>query len=158
VRDVARRAMVIPTTKRLAELLRELREARQQLAVVVDEYGGTAGIVSMHDVLEELVGEIENEYDAPVDALTWLDDHTVEAPGALTIDDFDDAVGRRLPDLGPRTLGGLAFSVLGRRPRTGDEVEVDGVRMRVAALDGLRITRVQLRLPEAAGPDHAGAN
>jgi putative hemolysin len=148
VRDVARRAVVIPTTKRLAELLRELREARQQLAVVVDEYGGTAGIVSMHDVLEELVGEIENEYDAPVDALTWLDDRTVEAPGALTIDDFDDAVGRRLPEVGPRTLGGLAFSVLGRRPRTGDEVEVDGVRMRVAAMDGLRITRVRLRLPD----------
>jgi putative hemolysin len=148
VRDVARRAVVIPTTKRLPELLRELREARQQIAAVVDEYGGTAGIVSIHDVLEELVGEIENEYDAPVDALTWVDDHTVEAPGGLTIDDFDDAVGRRLPDVGPRTLGGLTFSALGRRPRPGDEVEVDGVRMRVTAMDGLRITRVRLRLPD----------
>jgi putative hemolysin len=152
VRDVVRPALVVPTTKRLPDLLRELRDQRQQLAVVVDEYGGTAGIASIHDVLEELVGEIENEYDAPTEGLTWIDDATVEVPGSLTIDDFADAVGHALPQRGPRTVGGLAFSALGRRPEPGDEVAVDGVQMRVGAVDGARVTRLRLRLPEPARP------
>jgi putative hemolysin len=152
VRDVARPAVVVPTTKRLPDLLRELRDQRQQLAVVVDEYGGTAGIVSIHDLLEELVGEIENEYDTPAGALDWVDDQTVVVPGSLTIDDFGDATGIQLPQEGPRTLGGLAFHKLGRRPALGDEVWVEGVQMRIEELDGLRITRLRLRLPEPARP------
>jgi putative hemolysin len=152
VRDVVRPALVVPTTKRLPDLLRELRDQRQQLAVVVDEYGGTAGIASIHDVLEELVGEIENEYDTPAEALDWVDDRTVVVPGSLTIDDFADAVGVQLPLEGPRTVGGLAFHKLGRRPAPGDEVECDGIRMRVEQMDGLRITRLQLALQEPARP------
>src|SRR3954447_600325 len=140
VKQIARPAVVVPTTKRLPDLLRELRDQRQQLAVVVDEYGGTAGIVSIHDLLEELVGEIENEYDTPVEDLDWLDDRTVVVPGSLTIDDFADATGVQLPQAGPRTVGGLAFHALGRRPTVGDEAGAEDVQMRVEAMDGLRIT------------------
>jgi putative hemolysin len=148
VRELARQALIVPTTKKLPVLLRELRDQKSQIAVVVDEYGGTAGIVSIHDLLEELVGEIENEYDVPAEALEWVDERTVEAPGSLTIDDFEDVTGVQLPERGPRTLGGLAFDALGRRPEVGDEVDVDGVRLRVLELDGLRITGLRLTLPE----------
>src|SRR3954453_20654883 len=85
VGSLAREAMVVPTTKDLGALLRELREARQVMAIAVDEYGGTAGIVTLHDVLEELVGEIESEFDLPNNELTWSDDHTVEVSGSMTI-------------------------------------------------------------------------
>jgi putative hemolysin len=155
VREVARDALIVPTTKRLTVLLRELRERKTQIAVVVDEYGGTAGIVSIHDLLEELVGEIENEYDVPADALHWLDDRTVEAPGSLTIDDFEDVTGFQLPERGPRTLGGLAFDALGRRPEVGDEAEAEGARLKVLELDGLRITKLQLTLPEGFAREDA---
>jgi putative hemolysin len=152
VKEIAREAVVVPTTKRLPDLLRELRDQRQQLAVVVDEYGGTAGIVSIHDLLEELVGEIENEYDTPAGALDWVDDRTVVVSGSLTIDDFGDATGVQLPLEGPRTLGGLAFHKLGHRPALGDETWAEGVQMRIEELDGLRIMRLRLRLPEPAQP------
>lgn len=143
---LARQPPIVPMTKDLGALLRELREGRQQMAVVVDEYGGTAGIVTVHDVLEEIVGEIENEFDLPNNALDWIDDKTVEVAGSMTIDDFNETVGTQLPQEGPRTLAGLAFDALGRRPRPGDVVDVDGVAFRVVDLEGLRITKLRVSL------------
>lgn len=143
---LARQPPIVPVTKDLGALLRELREGRQQMAVVVDEYGGTAGIVTVHDVLEEIVGEIENEFDLPNNALDWIDDKTVEVAGSMTIDDFNETVGTQLPQEGPRTLAGLAFDALGRRPRPGDVVDVDGVALRVEDLEGLRITKLRVSL------------
>src|SRR4051794_19673116 len=102
--ELARQPPIVPMTKDLGALLRELREARQPLAVVVDEYGGTAGLVTLHDVLEEIVGEIEDEYDLPSNALEWFDDRTVRVAGSMTIDDFNETVGTGLPTEGPRTL------------------------------------------------------
>jgi putative hemolysin len=151
IRELARPAPIVPETKDIGALLRELREQREQLAAVVDEYGGTAGIVAMEDILEELVGEIEGEYDLPDSTLTWLDDHTVEVAGSMTIDDFNEAVGTELPQRGPRTLAGLTFDAIGRRPQAGDVAEVDHVRIEVEEVDGLRITklRVMLQAPAA---------
>jgi magnesium and cobalt exporter, CNNM family len=146
VGEVVRSPLVVPETKDLGALLRDLREQRQQLAVVVDEYGGTAGIVTIEDVLEEIVGEIEDEYDLPDSTLTWLDDATVEAAGSMTIDDFNEALGTDLPQRGPRTLAGLVFDALGHRPRPGDAVRAGGAHLRVEALDGLRITRLRIAL------------
>jgi putative hemolysin len=146
VAELARAPYIVPETKDLGALLRELREQRQQMAVVVDEYGSTAGIVTVHDVLEELVGEIENEFDLPNSKLDWIDDHTVEVAGSMTIDDFNEAVGASLPQRGPRTIAGLAFDALGRRPRPGDEAEVAGATLRIEEVEGLRITRLRIRL------------
>jgi putative hemolysin len=146
VGPLARPAMVVPMTKDLGALLRELREARQVMAVVVDEYGGTAGIVTLHDVLEELVGEIESEFDLPNNELEWIDDRTVQVSGSMTIDDFNEAVGTHLPQRGPRTLAGLAFDALGRRPEPGDVVEIDGVTLRVEEVQDLRITKLRIEL------------
>jgi putative hemolysin len=146
LRDLARPAPIVPETKDIGALLRELRDQRQQLAIVADEYGATAGIVAIEDILEEIVGEIESEYAVPDDELSWVDDRTVEAPGSMTIDDFNESVGASLPQRGPRTLAGLAFDALGRRPRPGDAVSVDGVRLEVEQVDGVRITKLRIAL------------
>jgi magnesium and cobalt exporter, CNNM family len=138
---------VVPETKDLGALLRELREARQHLAIVVDEYGGTAGIVTLEDVLEELVGEIEDEYDLPDDTIERVDGTTVRVAGSMTIDDFNETLGTHLDDGAARTLAGLVFNELGRRPREGDEVEAGDVRLRVEQLDGNRITRLLVHVP-----------
>ncbi len=149
VAELARPALVVPETKDLGPLLREQRELREQLAIVVDEYGATVGIVSIEDVLEQLVGEIEDEYDLPDATLERLDSRTVQVAGSMTIDDFNEAVGTRLPIGETRTLAGLAFDRLGRQPREGDMVRVEGAELRVDEVDHARITRLRIRLPEA---------
>jgi putative hemolysin len=148
---LARPAIAIPETKDLGPLLRELREARQHLAVVVDEYGGTAGIVTLEDILEEIVGEIEDEYDLPDDTLEWLDDRTVAVAGSISIDDFNEMVGTALPKTDARTLAGLVFNALGRRPEPGDTVDFDPIRVTVDALDGLRISRLRVHVEGRPG-------
>jgi putative hemolysin len=145
---LARPALVVPETKDVGALLREMREQRQQLAIVADEYGATAGIVALEDVLEEIVGEIEDEFDLPDDTLLRLDDGTLEVAGSMTVDDFNEEVGTALPQRSARTLAGLVFEELGRRPLVGDVVTVAGVTLRIVGLDGLRITRLHV----AGGP------
>src|SRR5215218_6339763 len=98
---------VVPATKDLGALLRELREQRRHLAVVADEYGGTAGIVTLEDILEEIVGEIEDEYDLPDSTLERIDDRTVRVAGSITIDDFNETIDTDLPLDDTRTLAGL---------------------------------------------------
>jgi putative hemolysin len=153
VADLARPALVIPESKDVGALLRELREQRQQLAIVVDEYGATAGIVALEDVLEEIVGEIEDEFDLPDATLRRIDAQTVEVAGSMTIDDFNETVGTALPQRSARTLAGLVFDELGRRPQLGDTVVLDGVTLRIAELDGLRISRLRVTSPAPDVPD-----
>jgi len=147
VGKLARPVLAVPETKDLAALLRELRERREQLAVVLDEYGAVAGIVTVEDILEEIVGEIEDEFDFPDARITRVDERTVIVAGSLTIDDFNEMLASRLPQGGPRTLAGLVLEALGRRPDPGDTVTVDGVEILVEGLDGLRITRLRVTLP-----------
>jgi putative hemolysin len=154
VGDIGREAMIVPETKDLGALLREMREQHQQLAVVVDEYGATAGIVTIEDVLEQLVGEIEDEFDLPDGAVTWVGERTIRVSGSMTIDDANEEFGLRLAQRGPRTLAGLVFDELGRRPDPGDRAEFDGVEFLVEAMEGVRIVRLQIRLPAA---DDTGA-
>jgi len=147
VGKLARPVLAVPETKDLAALLRELRERKEQLAVVLDEYGAVAGIVTVEDILEEIVGEIEDEFDFPDARITRVDERTVIVSGSLTIDDFNEMLDTQLPQDGPRTIAGLVLETLGRRPDPGDTVTVDGVEMLVESLDGLRITRLRVTLP-----------
>ena len=143
-------APVVPITKDLGALLRELREQHRQLAVVADEYGGTAGIVTLENILEEIVGEIEDEYDLPDASLERVDETTVRVAGSLTIDDFNEEMGTSLPQDDARTLAGLVFNRLGRRPKAGDEVQEGDVVLTVEQTDSARITRLLVRLPQPA--------
>jgi putative hemolysin len=147
---LARPVPVVPETKDLAALLRELREERQPVAVVADEYGSTTGIVTLEDVVEELVGNVEDEVDLPDARMERVDARTVRMAGSVSVDAVNETLGIRLPVRDAHTVAGLVFAALGRRPVVGDRVELDEVALVVDALDGLRITRLTLTLPEAA--------
>jgi len=146
---LARPALIVPETKDIGALMREQRAEGAQLAVVVDEYGAVAGIVTLEDVLEELVGEIQDEFDLPDGRIERVADGTVRVAGSMTIDDFNEAMGTQLPQNGPRTLAGLVFDALGRRPAPGDSVESAGVKLTVERVDDLRITGLLVTLPQA---------
>lgn len=135
----------VPETVRLGPLLVELRGLGLQMAVVVDEYGGTSGIVTLEDVVEELVGDVADEHDPRRAGAVRGADGSWVVPGVLRPDELTERTGVVVPE-GPayETLGGLVMSVLGRLPVVGDEVEVDGVRLRVEAMDSRRVERVRV--------------
>ena len=144
VHDSMRRAMFVPETKRVDELLSEMRTEGGHLAVVVDEYGGTAGLVTLEDLVEELVGEIVDEFDRPEPLLEPLAGGEALVHGRMPVDQLNTLVGAELPDDDWDTVGGLIFSTLGHVPEVGETVEVDGIRLRVEHMQGRRITRVRL--------------
>jgi len=133
----------VPETVRLGPLLVELRELGMQMAVVVDEYGGTSGIVTLEDVIEELVGDVADEHDRRRSTVTRRADGSWALPGLLRPDELTEATGLSVPEDGPyETLGGLVMALLGRVPEVGDEVVADDVRLRVEAMQGRRVERV----------------
>jgi len=135
----------VPETVRLGPLLVELREQGMQMAVVVDEYGGTAGVVTLEDVIEEIVGEVADEHDPALAGVYRLGGGW-SAPGLLRPDELAEETGVRVPDdPAYETLGGLVMARLGRVPVPGDEVVVDGVRLRVQQMDGRRVARLSVR-------------
>ncbi|GAA1709609.1 hemolysin family protein [Isoptericola hypogeus] len=136
----------VPETVRLGPLLVELRGLGLQLAVVVDEYGGTSGIVTLEDVVEELVGDVADEHDPRRAGVVRGADGSWVVPGVLRPDELAERTGIDVPEAPAyETLGGLVMAVLGRVPAAGDEVEVDGVRLRVEAMDSRRVERVRVR-------------
>ena len=149
-------ALRVPETVRLDPLLVELRALGLQLAVVVDEYGGTAGVVTLEDLVEELVGEVADEHDRSRPGIVHRRDGAWLVPGLMRPDEVRDKTGIDVPD-GPayETLGGFMMAALGRIPQLGDEVPVDGAVLRVERMDGRRIDRV--RLVAAKQPATAGA-
>jgi putative hemolysin len=151
--DIVRPAHIVPETKDLAALLAEFRRANQHMAIVVDEYGGMEGIVTLEDLLEEIVGEIEDEYDLPDETVERIDERTIRIDGTFPIDDFNEQFGTDLPVEDFHTLGGFVFGLLGRAPERGDRVEQDGVGFEVLELDGTRILRLQVEFPEASSEE-----
>ena len=145
IRTLVRPALVVPETKDLGALLREMREAHEQLAVVASEYGTTRGIITLEDILEEIVGDIENEYVLSDASIDRIDEGTVRVAGSITIDDFNESEGTALPEDGPRTLAGLVFDRLGRAANPGDRIEIDGLALRVVEVEGVRITRLEVQ-------------
>ena len=147
----------VPETMPLASLLVELRAAGSQMALVVDEYGGTAGVVTLEDAVEEIVGDVADEHDrrragAHVDASgDWI------VPGWMRPDELAARAGIHVPDDGPyETLGGLVMTKLGRIPRLGDTVDVARVELVVEAMEGRRVTRLRVRSADAPGGAGAG--
>jgi len=138
-------ALMVPETIRLDPLLLMLRGARHQMAVVVDEYGGTSGIVTLEDVIEEIVGEVSDEHDRTRATGRISTDGSWTVPGLWRPDEVRDRLGAPVPD-GPayETIGGYVMSCLGRVPVVGDEVFVDGWSLQVHVMDGRRVDRLRL--------------
>jgi putative hemolysin len=149
VEELVRDAHVVPETKDLAAMLAEFRRANQHMALVVDEYGSFEGIVTLEDLLEEIVGEIEDEYDLPDESVERLADGRVRIHGTYPIDDFNEQFQQELPQEDYHTVAGFVFGQLGRAAERGDEITYDGLRFEVVEVDGPRIERLEVEfLPE----------
>jgi putative hemolysin len=153
VAELIRPAYVVPETKDLAALLGEFRRQNQHMAIVVDEYGGVVGIVTLEDLLEEIVGEIEDEYDLPDESVERLDDRRIRIDGTFPIDDFNEQFQQEMPQEDYHTIAGFVFGQLGRAPEEGDQVEWDGLRFGVVEVDGPRIGRLEVEFREDVVPE-----
>jgi putative hemolysin len=150
IEELLRPPYIVPETKDLAALLREFRRTNQHMAIVVDEYGDMEGIVTLEDVLEELVGEIEDEFDLPDESVERLDERRIRIDGTFPIDDFNEQFQTSLPIEDFHTMGGYVFGLLGRAPEAGDEVRADGLRLTVLEVEGTRIDRLEVEFLGAA--------
>ncbi|HEX2045742.1 MAG TPA: hemolysin family protein [Gaiellaceae bacterium] len=149
IAELVRDAHVVPETKDLAAMLAEFRRANQHMALVIDEYGSFEGIVTLEDLLEEIVGEIEDEYDLPDESVERLDDGRLRIHGTFPIDDFNEQFEQELPHDDYHTVAGFVFGRLGRAAEQGDEVEHDGLRFEVVEVDGQRIERLEVEFLDA---------
>jgi putative hemolysin len=148
VEGLVRPAPIVPETKDLAAMLREFRRTNQHMAIVVDEYGATEGIVTLEDLLEEIVGEIEDEFDLPDETVERIDDRTIRVHGTFPIDDFNEQFKKEMPQEDFHTLAGFVFGQLGRAPEESDEVVWDGLRFTVVDVDGARIEKLEVEFLE----------
>jgi CBS domain containing-hemolysin-like protein len=142
---------MVPETKDLAALLAEFRKTNQHMAIVVDEYGSMEGIVTLENVLEEIVGEIEDEYDLPDEDFERVDDHRIRIDGTFPIDDFNEEFHQELPQEDYHTVAGFVFGELGRAAEPGDEVVWDGLKFNVVETEGPRIERLEVEFLDGNG-------
>jgi putative hemolysin len=145
VESLVRPAYMVPETKDLGALLTEFRRTNQHLAVVIDEYGALEGIVTLEDLLEEIVGEIEDEFDLPDETVERVDDDTIRIDGTFPIDDFNERFDTDLPQDDYHTVAGFVFGLLGRAALPGDQVSYDGIAFTVDSVEGQRIDRLTVK-------------
>lgn len=158
--EMTRDILTLPWTRPLLAALTDMRREGIHMAMVADEYGGTAGIVTMEDLVEELVGDIRDEYDVDEAETTRHISGDVEVEGLLNLDDFEDETGIELPEGPYETVAGYLMASLGRIPQPGDAVEFDGRRIAVLSVDGRRVSRVRVTAvpePAAEAPDDESA-
>jgi putative hemolysin len=156
-RRIMRTAPYVPETKSVRELLNEFRRTKVQIAIVLDEYGGTAGLATIEDILEELVGEIDDEYDQQAAPATrQIDADTLEVDARVRVDEVNAKLGIRLPENGDYdTIGGFVFARLGRIPTVGEEFSHENVHFRILAAEPRKINRLRIHVERPTG---AGAS
>ena len=153
VAEVARPVLFVPETKRVAELLTEMQARKTHIAVAVDEYGGNAGLVTLEDLLEELVGEIHDEFDQEEVEVEPVGDDVYLVNAKLNVGDLNERLHLDLPEGTWDSVGGLVFGTLGRVPAPGDVVELDGCRLTVDRVDGRRVSLVRVERTEPVDVD-----
>jgi len=153
VKELLRPAYVVPETKRVAELLKELQRKHVQSAVVHDEYGGTAGLVTIEDLLEEIVGEIRDEYDVETDPIVEETNGAFVFSGGVSVDDMAKRLGLTIESQGFETVAGYVLARLGRVPQVGENFDIDDVNVSVLEAERRRVRRVRLRRRLSGGSD-----
>jgi CBS domain containing-hemolysin-like protein len=156
VREVMRPAAFVPETKRVVDLLREFQQGRFQLALVVDEYGGTAGLVTVEDVIEELVGEIRDEYDSEAEPIVREADDVFVFSGKVGIGEMSERLGVEIEDGDFETVGGFVLARVGRVPAVGERFELDGLEVAILEAERRRIHKVRVRRVTARAAEVAG--
>ncbi|GAL14894.1 magnesium and cobalt efflux protein CorC [Vibrio astriarenae] len=149
IQQVIRPAVVVPESKRVDRLLKEFREERYHMAIVVDEFGGVSGLVTIEDILEEIVGEIEDEFDDEDELdIRKLSKHTFSIKALTTIDDFNEQFDTQFSTEEVDTIGGLVMTAFGHLPSRGEMVEIEGYLFKIMAADNRRIMQLQVTIPE----------
>jgi putative hemolysin len=151
-RSILREAIYVPETIQVSALLHQFRANRQHIAIVLDEYGGTAGLVTLEDLLEEIVGEVSDPFDRFTPDIQRLPDGSISIDGMALIEEVNNQLGLDLHDPNYDTIAGYFLGKIGRIPKIKDSVEEDGMRIQVEAMDGLRIDRLSLTVPDKDNP------
>jgi CBS domain containing-hemolysin-like protein len=152
-RDLMRDVLTIPENRRIDVILEDMRKQDLQMAVVIDEWGSFEGLFTLEDIVEEIVGEIRDEFDEEGPAVEEMADGSYVTDGRISINEVNEALGTGFESQDFETVGGLILGHLGRVPETGDEVRIDGHLLRVDQTNGPRIARIQIREPEEDGAD-----
>jgi CBS domain containing-hemolysin-like protein len=147
LKDLVRKAMFVPESKKVSELLREMQAKKTHMAIVVDEYGDTDGLVTLEDLLEEIVGEIEDEYDRREPAIEQVDELSFRVKGSLPIGELSEVLDIDLPNTEWDTVGGMIAGLLGHLPKQGEAVEFQGLRFKTERVQGRRIAKVMVTKP-----------
>ncbi|KOO07296.1 CNNM family magnesium/cobalt transport protein CorC [Vibrio hepatarius] len=149
IEQVIRPAVVVPESKRVDRLLKEFREERYHMAIVVDEFGGVSGLVTIEDILEEIVGEIEDEFDDEEELdIRKLSKHTYSVKALTTIEEFNDNFKTTFSDDEVDTVGGMVMTAFGHLPSRGEVVEIEGYSFKVTAADNRRVLQIQVTIPD----------
>lgn len=152
LKDVVRNAVIVPESKRVDVLLKEFRQERYHMAIVVDEYGGVSGLVTIEDILELIVGEIEDEHDveeADSDDIRPLNTYTYSVKALTPIEDFNAFFEKKYDVVQADTIGGIVLKAFGHMPKTDDEIEIDGLVFKVTNSDKRRILQLKVTLPNS---------
>ncbi|RLG57759.1 MAG: hemolysin, partial [Candidatus Hydrothermarchaeota archaeon] len=144
IKDIMRPPFFIPETKSLRELLREMQKLKLHMAIVVDEYGGTAGLVTLEDIIEEIVGEIMDEVDEEEELIRRIDENTWLVNARARIEEVNEILNLEIPEDEFETIGGFVFNKLGKIPKIGDYIEIDGVKITVEKMKDKRIRKVRI--------------
>jgi magnesium and cobalt transporter len=159
VSTIVRPPYFIPETKKISEVLKDLRGNKSHMAIVIDEYGGTAGILTLEDIIEEIIGEIMDEYDAEENLIVEHDDHSISVNARLDTEDLEDHLDIELPEGEFESVGGFVISLLGRVPAVGETVRFQNLEMEIEAANNRKIERIKIRKisPEALEAEQSNA-
>ena len=153
IEKVLRQAIVVPESKRVDRMLKEFRDQRYHMAIVIDEFGAVSGLVTIEDILELIVGEIEDEYDDEEERdIRPLNRNTFTLRALTPIEDFNAAFGTHFSDEEVDTIGGLVMQGFGHLPSRGESIDIDGYQFKVAMTDSRRIIQVHVKIPEDSPP------
>ncbi len=155
IRKIMKPALFVPESKKLDDLMRQMQSMRTHIAVVVDEYGGIAGLVTLEDLLEEIVGEIKDEFDNEEKQIEILSDGSALVDARMSVSDVNEKLATSIPDGDYDTIGGFVLSLIGRLPMTGDKVRFEGLRMSVEKVQKRRITRIRIVHTEKEGTEES---
>jgi CBS domain containing-hemolysin-like protein len=151
VRDITREALTMPESLTIDHCLAMMKARRTHMAIVIDEFGGTAGLLTLEDIMEVIVGEVQDEFERPETQLEIFDDGTAQVSGLVLIDEFNRRYDAEIDDPNFDTVGGFVFGQIGHKPELGDEVRAFGLVFRVEALDGLRVAQLHVAREQPVG-------
>ncbi len=153
VRNIVRPPYFIPETKKISEVLKDLRDNKSHLAIVIDEYGGTAGILTLEDIIEEIIGDVMDEYDAEEKLIVEHEDGSISVHARLDVEELEDYLNVELPEGKYESVGGLVISLLGKVPSVNERLTFDDLEMVIEAANSRKIERIRIRKISPEGPD-----